>query len=41
MKNNINDYKNQLVDTITEHDPNHKVEQQLLKFNQRVNSCDS
>lgn len=34
MKNNINGYKNQLVDTITEHDPNHKVEQQLLKPNE-------
>lgn len=34
MKNNINDYKNQLVDTIAEHDPNHKVEQQLLKPNE-------
>lgn len=34
MKNNINGYKNQLVDMITEHDPNHKVEQQLLKPNE-------
>lgn len=34
MKNNIYNYKNQLVDTITEHDPNHKVEQQLLKPNE-------
>ncbi|CUR42206.1 Exonuclease SbcC [Limosilactobacillus reuteri] len=34
MKNNINGYKNQLVDMITKHDPNHKVEQQLLKPNE-------
>lgn len=34
MKNNINGYKNQLVDTIAEHEPNHKVEQQLLKPNE-------
>ena len=34
MKNNINGYKTQLVDMITEHDPNHKVEQQLLKPNE-------
>ena len=34
MKNNIYNYKNQLVDTIAEHEPNHKVEQQLLKPNE-------
>ena len=34
IKNNIYNYKNQLVDTIAEHDPNHKVEQQLLKPNE-------
>ena len=34
MKNKIYNYKNQLIDTIAEHDPNHKVEQQLLKPNE-------
>lgn len=34
MQNNINNYKNQLVNTITENDPNHKVEQPLLYQNE-------
>lgn len=34
MLNNINGYKNQLVDTITENAPSHKVEQPLLQPNE-------
>lgn len=36
MQSNINGYKSQLVDTIAENDPNHKVEQLLLHPNEQA-----